>query len=117
FFRTSSLDTRTGPSTDRIATYSGQASDATPRLYILDFCQEHYEDILSIIIEKARHDKRKEVQTRLNFGENSNKTQREKENSLNSRAENSLARFHPERSRTRGLERRNDRNVFNRLSH
>ncbi|GJW62181.1 reverse transcriptase domain-containing protein, partial [Tanacetum coccineum] len=94
-----------------------KASDAAPRVNILDFCEEHYEDILPIIMEKARRDKRKEVQTRLNFGENSKKTRRERENSLNSRAENSPTRFHPERSRTRGCERRDDRNVFNRLSH
>ncbi|GKF65487.1 hypothetical protein Tco_0192004 [Tanacetum coccineum] len=68
-------------------------------------------------MEKARRDKRKEVQIRLNFGENSKRTRRERENSLNSRAENWPARFHPERSRTRGRERRDDRNVFSRLSH
>ncbi|GKF23229.1 hypothetical protein Tco_0075551 [Tanacetum coccineum] len=94
-----------------------KAPDAAPRVNIQDFCEEHYEDILPIIMEKARHDKQKEVQTRLNFGENSKKTRSERENSLNSRAENSPARFHPERSRTRGRERRDNRNVFNRLSH
>ncbi|GKF03358.1 hypothetical protein Tco_0030281 [Tanacetum coccineum] len=92
------------------------ASDAAPRVNIQDFCKEHYEDILPIIMEKARRDKRKEVQTRLNF-ENFKKTRRERENSLNSRAENSPARFHPESSRIRGRERRDDINVFNRLSH
>ncbi|GKC14061.1 hypothetical protein Tco_1010843 [Tanacetum coccineum] len=94
-----------------------RAPDAAPRVNIQDFCEEHYEDILPIIMEKARRDKRKEVQTRLNFGENSKKTRRERENSLNSKAENSPARFHPESSRIRGRERRDDRNVFNRLSH
>ncbi|GKB35190.1 hypothetical protein Tco_0880132 [Tanacetum coccineum] len=94
-----------------------KASDAAPRVNILDFCEEHYEDILSIIMEKARRDKQKEVQTRLNCGENSKKTRRERENSLNSRAENSPTRFHPERSQTRGREKRDDRNMFNRLSH
>ncbi|GJZ62754.1 reverse transcriptase domain-containing protein [Tanacetum coccineum] len=69
---------------------------------------------MPIIIEKAWRDKRKEVQTRLNFRENSKKTRRERENSLNSKGENSPARFHPESSRIRG---RDDRNVFNRLSH
>ncbi|GKB71999.1 reverse transcriptase domain-containing protein [Tanacetum coccineum] len=91
--------------------------DAASRVNILDFCEEHYEDIPPIIMEKARRDKRKEVQTRLNFGENPKKTQRERENSLNSRAENSLTRFHPGIPRTRGREKRDDRNVFNRLSH
>ncbi|GJZ07435.1 reverse transcriptase domain-containing protein [Tanacetum coccineum] len=94
-----------------------KAPDAAPRVNILDFCDEHYGDILPIIMEKARHDKRKEVQTRLNFGENPKKTRRERENSLDSRAENSSARLRPERSRTRGHERRDDRNVFSRLSH
>ncbi|GKC43713.1 reverse transcriptase domain-containing protein [Tanacetum coccineum] len=94
-----------------------KAPDAASRVNILDFCEEHYEDILPIIMEKARRDKRKEVQTRLNFGENPKKTRRERENILNSRAENSPTRFHPRISRTRGREKRDDRNVFNRLSH
>ncbi|GJY82825.1 reverse transcriptase domain-containing protein [Tanacetum coccineum] len=94
-----------------------KALDATPRVNILDFYEEHYEDILPIIMEKARRDKRKEVQTRLNFEENSKKTRRERENSLNSRAKNSPARLHPERSMTRGRERRDDKNMINRLSH
>ncbi|GJU61901.1 hypothetical protein Tco_1243736 [Tanacetum coccineum] len=94
-----------------------KASNAVPRVNIQDFCEEHYEDILPIIMEKARRDKRKEVQTRLNFGENSKRTRRERENSLNLRAENSPVIFHPERSRTRGRERRDHRNVFSRLSH
>ncbi|GJV13784.1 hypothetical protein Tco_1355325 [Tanacetum coccineum] len=94
-----------------------KAPDAAPRVNIQDFCEEHYEDILPIIMEKARRDKRKEVQTRLNFGENPKRTRREKEHSLNSRAENSPARFHPEKPRTQRHEERNDRNVFSRLSH
>ncbi|GJZ87991.1 hypothetical protein Tco_0659773 [Tanacetum coccineum] len=71
-----------------------KAPDAAPRVNILDFCEEHYEDILPIIMEKPRRDKRKEVQTKLNFGENSKKTRRERQNSLNSGAENSPTRFH-----------------------
>ncbi|GKE64307.1 hypothetical protein Tco_1518468, partial [Tanacetum coccineum] len=94
-----------------------KAPATVSRVNILDFCEEHFEDILLIIMEKARRDKRKEVQTRLNFGENPKKTRRERENSLNSRAENSPTRFHPGISQTRGREKRNDRNVFNRLSH
>ncbi|GKE32567.1 hypothetical protein Tco_1451889 [Tanacetum coccineum] len=80
-----------------------KASDAAPGVNIVDFCEEYYEDILSIIMDKARRDKRKEVQTRLNFGENNKGTRRERENSLNSRAKNSPTRVYPERSRTRGL--------------
>ncbi|GJV26737.1 reverse transcriptase domain-containing protein [Tanacetum coccineum] len=94
-----------------------KAPDAAPRVNILDFCEEHYEDTLPIIMEKARCDKQKEVQTRLDFGENSKKTRRERENSLNSRAENSPTRFHPQRSRTHGREKQKDKNVFNRLNH
>ncbi|GJX48265.1 hypothetical protein Tco_0273455 [Tanacetum coccineum] len=67
--------------------------DAVPKASILDFCEEHYEDILLIIMDRAHHDKRKEVQTRLNFGESSRKIRRERENSLNSRAGNSPIRF------------------------
>ncbi|GKD65425.1 reverse transcriptase domain-containing protein [Tanacetum coccineum] len=62
-----------------------KAPDATSRMNIIDFCKEHYEDILPIIMEKAR--------------------------------QNSPIRFHPGISRTRGREKRDDRNVFNRLSH
>ncbi|GJZ86754.1 hypothetical protein Tco_0658364 [Tanacetum coccineum] len=61
-------------------------ADAVPKACILDFCEKHYEDILPIIMDRARHDKRKEVQTRLDFGESSRKIRRERENSLNSRA-------------------------------
>ncbi|GJR05809.1 hypothetical protein Tco_0528793 [Tanacetum coccineum] len=92
-------------------------ADAVPKACILDFCKKHYEDILPIIMDRARHDKRKEVQTRLDFRESSKKIRREKENSLNSRAGNWPIRFHHERSRTRGRERHDDRNVFNRPSH
>ncbi|GJV53185.1 hypothetical protein Tco_1448926 [Tanacetum coccineum] len=60
----------------------------------MDFCEEYYEDILSIIMDKARRDKRKEVQTRLNLGENNKRTQRERENSLKSRVENSPTRVY-----------------------
>ncbi|GKC61640.1 hypothetical protein Tco_1089238 [Tanacetum coccineum] len=92
-------------------------ADAVPKASILDFYEEHYEDILPIIMDRAWHDKQKEVQTRLNFGENSKKIRRERENSSNSRAGNSPIRFHHERSKTRGQERHDDKNVFNRLSH
>nr|GEZ24470.1 hypothetical protein [Tanacetum cinerariifolium] len=35
--------------------------DATPRVNIQDFCEEYYEDILPIIMDKVCRDKRKEV--------------------------------------------------------
>ncbi|GJS92216.1 reverse transcriptase domain-containing protein [Tanacetum coccineum] len=41
------------------------------KVNIKNFCEEHYEDILPIIMDKARRDKRKEVHTRLDFAESS----------------------------------------------
>ncbi|GJX53129.1 reverse transcriptase domain-containing protein [Tanacetum coccineum] len=35
--------------------------DAASRVNILDFCEEHYEDILPVIMDKIRRDKQKEV--------------------------------------------------------
>nr|GEV85162.1 reverse transcriptase domain-containing protein [Tanacetum cinerariifolium] len=40
-------------------------ADAIRMVNIQDFCEEHYEDILSIIMDKVRRDKRKEVLARL----------------------------------------------------
>ncbi|GJS63581.1 hypothetical protein Tco_0678145 [Tanacetum coccineum] len=39
-------------------------ADARPRVNIQDFCEEHYEDILPVIMDKMRHDKRQEVHAR-----------------------------------------------------
>ncbi|GJW32563.1 reverse transcriptase domain-containing protein [Tanacetum coccineum] len=36
-------------------------ADATPRVNIQDFYEEHYEDIMPVIMDKIRRDKRKEV--------------------------------------------------------
>ncbi|GKC93049.1 reverse transcriptase domain-containing protein [Tanacetum coccineum] len=57
--------------------------DATPRVNIQDFFEKHYEDILSVIMDKIHRDKRKEVHARLDFGE-SPKKRRIKEGSQNS---------------------------------
>ncbi|GJS55495.1 hypothetical protein Tco_0628857 [Tanacetum coccineum] len=61
-------------------------TNAAPRVNIQDFCEEHYEDILSIIMDKIRHDKRKEVHTRLDFGDNTKRSRRTRESSQNSSA-------------------------------
>nr|GEV89874.1 hypothetical protein [Tanacetum cinerariifolium] len=45
-------------------------ADAALKANILDFCEEHYEDILPVIMDKICRDKRKEVHTRLDFEEN-----------------------------------------------
>nr|GEW83830.1 hypothetical protein [Tanacetum cinerariifolium] len=42
-------------------------ADATHRVNIQDFCKEYYEDILPIIMDKVRCDKRKEVYAREHF--------------------------------------------------
>nr|GEZ25849.1 reverse transcriptase domain-containing protein [Tanacetum cinerariifolium] len=46
----------------------GEANTA-PRVNIQELCEEYYEDILPIIKEKVRHERRKDVHTRLDFGE------------------------------------------------
>nr|GEV07326.1 hypothetical protein [Tanacetum cinerariifolium] len=60
-------------------------ADATPRVNIQDFCEEYYEDILPIIMDKVRRDKRKEVHARLDFEEGS-KERRTREDSHHSSA-------------------------------
>nr|GEY15890.1 reverse transcriptase domain-containing protein [Tanacetum cinerariifolium] len=62
-------------------------ADATPRVNIQDFCEEYYEEILPIIMDKVRRDKRKEVHAR------------------------------PERLKVQDRLRYNDRYVLDRLSH
>nr|GEV54237.1 reverse transcriptase domain-containing protein [Tanacetum cinerariifolium] len=44
-------------------------ANSTPRVNIQEFCEEHYEDMLPITMEKIRHDRRKDVHSRLDFGE------------------------------------------------
>ncbi|GJR66133.1 reverse transcriptase domain-containing protein [Tanacetum coccineum] len=68
-------------------------ADATPRVNIQNFCEEHYEDILPVIMDKIRRDKRKEVHARLDFGE-SPKKRRIREGSQNSSAKTLSARAH-----------------------
>nr|GEY25485.1 reverse transcriptase domain-containing protein [Tanacetum cinerariifolium] len=46
----------------------GEANIA-PRVNIQELYKEYYEDILSIIMEKARHERLKDVHARLDFGE------------------------------------------------
>ncbi|GJX41313.1 reverse transcriptase domain-containing protein [Tanacetum coccineum] len=85
---------------------------------IQDFCEEHYDDILPIIMDKVRRDKRKEVHARLDFKESSKKGRRAREGSQNSSAGVSPVRHHTpsRRPRVQDSLRYNDGNVFNRLS-
>ncbi|GJR92463.1 hypothetical protein Tco_0264637 [Tanacetum coccineum] len=67
-------------------------ADATPRVNIQDFCEQHYEDILPVIMDKIRRDKRKEIHARLGF-EESPKKKRIREGSQNSSARTLSARY------------------------
>ncbi|GKC74123.1 reverse transcriptase domain-containing protein [Tanacetum coccineum] len=93
-------------------------ADATPRVNIQDFCEEHYEDILPVIMDKIRRDKRKEVHARLDF-EESPKKRRIREGSQNSSARTLSARYRnpPERLKVRDRLRYNERHVLDRLGH
>ncbi|GKC69169.1 hypothetical protein Tco_1115052 [Tanacetum coccineum] len=88
------------------------------KVNIQDFCEEHYDDILPIIMDKVRLDKRKEVHARLDFGESSDKGRRAREGSQNSSAGVSPVRYHTpsRRPRVQDRLRYNNGNVFNRLS-
>ncbi|GJT96994.1 hypothetical protein Tco_1092512 [Tanacetum coccineum] len=68
-------------------------ANAAPRVNILDFCEEHYEDILPVIMDKIRRDKQKKVHTRMDFRENTKKSQRMREGSQNSSAGTLSARL------------------------
>nr|GEW60818.1 reverse transcriptase domain-containing protein [Tanacetum cinerariifolium] len=87
--------------------------ESASRVNILYLCEEHYEDILPVM-DKIRRDKRKEVHTRLDFGENSKKSRKMTEDSQNSSAktlgrphkrDSSPIRDHPRsRDRSHGIE-------------
>ncbi|GJX02391.1 hypothetical protein Tco_0186304 [Tanacetum coccineum] len=93
-------------------------ADATPRVNIQDFCEEHYEDILPVIMDKIRRDKRKEVHARLDF-EESPKKRRIREGSQNSSARTLSARYRnpSERPKVWDRLRYNERHVLHRLGH
>nr|GEY47046.1 hypothetical protein [Tanacetum cinerariifolium] len=59
-------------------------ADAALKVNILDFCEGHYKDILLVIMDKIRREKRKEVHARLDFEENPKKSRRVREGSQNS---------------------------------
>nr|GEV36971.1 reverse transcriptase domain-containing protein [Tanacetum cinerariifolium] len=61
-------------------------ANSTSRVNIQEFCEEHYEDILPIIMEKVRHDRRKDVHTRLDFREGLRERIREDSYCSNTRA-------------------------------
>ncbi|GJS17100.1 reverse transcriptase domain-containing protein [Tanacetum coccineum] len=93
-------------------------ADATSRVNIQDLCEEHYEDILPVIMDKIRRDKRKEVHARLDFGE-SPKKRRIREGSQNSSARTLSVRYRnpSKRLKVQDRLRYNDRHVLDRLGH
>nr|GFB03942.1 reverse transcriptase domain-containing protein [Tanacetum cinerariifolium] len=94
-------------------------ADAALKANILDFCEEHYEDILPVIMDKICRDKRKEVHPRLDFGENPKKSRRVRDGSQNSSAGTLPARYRDpsERPEIRDRLKYNDEDVFDRVSH
>nr|GEW76157.1 reverse transcriptase domain-containing protein [Tanacetum cinerariifolium] len=98
---------------------TSKEADVALKVNILDFCEEHYEDILLVIMDKIRRDKRKEVHARLDFRESPKKSRRVREGSQNSSAGTLPARYRnpSERPKMRDRLRYNDGNVFDRLGH
>nr|GEX10333.1 reverse transcriptase domain-containing protein [Tanacetum cinerariifolium] len=85
----------------------GEANTA-PRVNIQELCKEYYEDIIPIIMEKVRHERRKDVHTRLDFGEGPRERIREDSHYSNTRAKNA----EPERVKIQDRLRDGDRHVF-----
>nr|GEY42095.1 ribosomal protein S9, ribosomal protein S5 domain 2-type fold protein [Tanacetum cinerariifolium] len=88
----------------------GEANTA-PRVNIQELCEEYYEDILPIIMGKVRHERRKDVHTKLDFGEDPQERIREDSHYSNTRAKNAK----PERVKIQDRMRFGDRHVFDRL--
>nr|GEZ30884.1 hypothetical protein [Tanacetum cinerariifolium] len=63
-------------------------ANAAPRVNIQELREEYYEDILPIIMEKARHARLKDVHTRLDFEEGPQEETRENFRYSNTRAKN-----------------------------
>nr|GEW27027.1 reverse transcriptase domain-containing protein [Tanacetum cinerariifolium] len=86
-------------------------ADSTPMVNIQEFCEEYYKDILPIIMEKVRHGRRKDVHTRLDFGEGPRERIREESYHTNTRTRE------PEGGRVQDRLRYGDRHVLGRLGH
>ncbi|GJR81992.1 reverse transcriptase domain-containing protein [Tanacetum coccineum] len=92
-------------------------ADATPRVNIQDFCEEHYKDILPVIMDKIRRDNRKKVHARLDFEESPKKRIREGSQNSSARTLSARCRNPPERLKVRDRLRYNERHVLDRLGH
>nr|GEZ59180.1 reverse transcriptase domain-containing protein [Tanacetum cinerariifolium] len=86
-------------------------ANTTPRVNIQELCEEYYEDILPIIMEKACHERLKDVHARLDFGEGPRERIRENSHYSNTRAKNT----EPERVKIQDRLKYGDRPVFDRL--
>nr|GEU85126.1 reverse transcriptase domain-containing protein [Tanacetum cinerariifolium] len=85
--------------------------NTAPRVNIQELCEEYYEDILPIIMGKVRHEQRKDVHTKLDFGEGPQERIGEDSHYSNTRAKNA----EPERLKIQDRLRYYDRHVFDRL--
>nr|GEV57801.1 reverse transcriptase domain-containing protein [Tanacetum cinerariifolium] len=88
-------------------------ADATPKVNIQEFCEEYYEDILPIIMDKVRRNRRKDVHTRLDFGEGPRERTREDSHHSSARARTTK----PERLKVQDRLRYGDRHALDRLDH
>nr|GEV89347.1 reverse transcriptase domain-containing protein [Tanacetum cinerariifolium] len=88
-------------------------ANSTHRVNIQEFCEEHYEDILPIIMEKVRHDRRKDVHTRLDFGEGPRERIREDSYYSNTR----VRVTEPGRVKVQDRLKYGNRHVLDRLGH
>nr|GEZ65059.1 reverse transcriptase domain-containing protein [Tanacetum cinerariifolium] len=88
----------------------GEANTA-PRVNIQELYEEYYEDILPTIIEKVRHERRKDVHARLDFGEGPRERIMEDSHYSNTRDKNAK----PEQVKIQDCLRYADRHVFDRL--
>ncbi|GKC27874.1 reverse transcriptase domain-containing protein [Tanacetum coccineum] len=70
-------------------------TDTAPQASIQELCEKHYDDILPIILEKASQDKRKGLQSRLDFRDTPKRARRIKSDSLSLVLENSPAKVLP----------------------
>nr|GFA13543.1 cytochrome P450 [Tanacetum cinerariifolium] len=107
------LKTRITLSSGRKPTTNPRDADTTPRVNIQEFCEEYYEDILPIIMDKVRQDRRKDVYTRLDFGEAHRERTREDSHHSSARARTTK----PEWVRVQDRLRHGNRHVLDRLGH
>nr|GEU64328.1 reverse transcriptase domain-containing protein [Tanacetum cinerariifolium] len=85
----------------------------TGTVNIQELCEEYYEDILPIIMDKVHRDRRKYVHTRLDFGDGPRERTREDSHHSSARARTTK----PERLKVQDHLRYGDRHVLDRLGH